>query len=194
VFFAFVYTRITDSRRRIQAVTRWGAATLWWVLVTQWFFGAPIMDRGFTLTGGKCFMPAETESPKVSQMFTTSFECRTKGGKWVGGHDLSGHIFMLTLASLLLLLEVLPVAFRDYDKEDAPAPVEDKSPMGVWSLRSVGILSALWWWMLLMTSVFFHTWHEKLTGFIFALAGVYAIYVLPRSVSAVHGVLGRPGA
>jgi hypothetical protein len=52
---------------------------------------------------------------------------------------------------------------------------------------------ALSLWMLLMTAVYFHTWFEKLTGFLVAFSAIYGVYFVPRAVPALRGVLGVPG-
>ncbi|KAB8343070.1 hypothetical protein FH972_022664 [Carpinus fangiana] len=35
--------------------------------------------------------------------------CRVAGGQWLGGYDVSGHVFLLVLGSGMLWMEVLPV-------------------------------------------------------------------------------------
>lgn len=36
----------------------------------------------------------------------TAVACKAAGGKWTGGHDISGHVFLLVLGSYFLLQEV----------------------------------------------------------------------------------------
>ncbi|KAH8153200.1 uncharacterized protein LAJ45_02787 [Morchella importuna] len=121
--------------------------TLWWVAVTQWFFGAPIMDRTFTLTGGACRAVmrdpgAVKEVLGEKVLAATSAACKLAGGRWRGGHDLSGHTFLLTHASLFLWSEVMPVL---------------RGVRGWRGWRTGGVvgLLAVWWWMLLMTGCTF---------------------------------------
>ncbi|KAH8144962.1 uncharacterized protein LAJ45_10982 [Morchella importuna] len=100
--FALHLTRLR-SPSRPQALLRYALATLWWVAVTQWFFGAPIMDRTFTLTGGACRAVmrdpgAVKEVLGEKVLAATSAACKLAGGRWRGGHDLSGHTFLLTHA------------------------------------------------------------------------------------------------
>ncbi|KAF2455913.1 inositol phospholipid synthesis and fat-storage-inducing TM-domain-containing protein [Lineolata rhizophorae] len=95
---------------------RYAAATALWYLVTQWCFGAPLIDRSFLLTGGKCEIPASAPSSAAagaadgSVAVLSALECRLSGGVWRGGHDISGHVFLLVLGSALLAFEILPVA------------------------------------------------------------------------------------
>jgi Inositol phospholipid synthesis and fat-storage-inducing TM len=142
------------SSSKPKALLRYGLATFWWVAITQWFFGPPIMDRTFLITGGTCHLVAndpararEEMDMSHARLFATSAACKVAGGDWRGGHDLSGHVFLLTHASLFLWSEVLPVLNFE----------------GVGGWESMGVLGllALWFWMLLMTGIYFHTWREK---------------------------------
>lgn len=110
-FFAFLFTHpaTATTQRRSYALLRWGLVTTWWVLVTQWCFGPAIIDRSFLFTGGRC---AEVDA-KIELGHTisgkdivTAVACRAAGGKWTGGHDISGHVFLLVLGSYFLLQEV----------------------------------------------------------------------------------------
>lgn len=136
-----------------QAGLRWALATAWWVVVTQWCWGPPLMDRAFLVTGGACHVLQEaaagaaTAAARGGLALASSAACKLQGGQWRGGHDLSGHVFLLTHASLFLWSELLP-SLR----------------AGRWrGLASGAVLAvlALWWWMLLMTGLYFHTWTEK---------------------------------
>jgi hypothetical protein len=149
IFFLHL-SRLRHSSRS-KALLRWGLATAWWILVTQWFLGPPLTDRAFLITGGRCEVIQELSKEELvtggAKMIWTAAACKMSGGKWRGGHDLSGHVFLLTHASLFLWSEVLPVV-----KKSGWRGVESKA---------VGVLLGLWWWMGLMTGVYFHTWGEK---------------------------------
>lgn len=110
---------VADARiRRVyQAFFRWALATSFWVLTTQWFFGPPLVDRGFALTGGACEIAAEElanrpdDLRKAAQAAATHAACRLVGGRWHGGYDISGHVFILVLGSGMLWMEMLPFLF-----------------------------------------------------------------------------------
>ncbi len=70
---------VTPSR--VRGALRWGIVTLWWIFVTQWFFGPPIIDRGFTLTGGQCDLVELADAGKVDMDDTRQF---VTGVAWVG--------------------------------------------------------------------------------------------------------------
>ena len=230
------------QRRRLRLAIRYIIATTWWIAVTQWFFGPPLIDRSFRWSGGVCETRVSQEavdtvggtpagfSPVGSQdgslagisqrvdVFTAA-ECKAAGGQWQGGHDVSGHVFMLCLSCAVIALEVLPVLFTarwqqkqrsagDVASETSASSSSKAVDASTASPASQGFLSStpssparlatrfalvvavLSWWMLLMTAVFFHTWLEKLTGLVIALAAIWSVYVMPRALWQV--VVGVP--
>jgi hypothetical protein len=64
--------------------------------------------------------------------------------------------------------------------------------VGLGTKFAVGVV-ALSWWMLLMTAAFFHTWFEKFTGLVVALAGIWMVYFIPRGVPMIRAIVGMPG-
>ena len=191
--------------------------TFWWMAVTQWFFGAPLIDRGFRFTGGQCELmrdPNARDQMSDAREYVTAATCKAVGGAWKGGHDISGHVFLLIMGSALLWFEVLPaithaeglrdgrrimlpdgkVASVAVEKDrDGTVGVEkdlDTTNSGV--KFAIGVV-ALMWWMLLMTAAYFHTWFEKFTGLLVAFAGLWCVYFLPRGVPGLRAVLGMPG-
>jgi hypothetical protein len=227
-FTAFIIThpslgpslRPTITRRRAQAAARWSVATLVWVLVTQWFFGPPLIDRSFRLTGGACEVlqdPVKVAKMSEKQEYFTAQACKLAGGMWKGGHDISGHVFLLILGSALLWMEILPAILKarglreerrvrvgsgkvvktrsivDGTVKDTPKVSETEEEFTKFGVKVVVGVVALSWWMLLMTAAFFHTWFEKFTGFLVAFLGIFIIYFLPRGVPEVRAVLGMPG-
>ncbi|KDN53492.1 hypothetical protein K437DRAFT_265562 [Tilletiaria anomala UBC 951] len=214
---------------------RFATATLCWVLFAGWFFGPPLMLRVLIATGGECVpvntapttslfsLPAKVDTvycyrrksltrSSHPHLFPAgdAFASRvaSHGGvkvQWKGGHDVSGHTFILTLSILYLLEELSPFvpylvpALADFYPKSvwwptnpfrgpAPAAVstghskgaKKPTPMQALSLAaalSVLALIGLWSFMLLTTQVYFHTTFEKATGFLTALA---AWLLLPK--------------
>jgi hypothetical protein len=216
--------RPTITRRRIQAVARWGLATLVWIAVTQWFFGPPLIDRSFKLTGGACEILSDpsvrlkTGTISETKDYFTAAACKIAGGQWKGGHDISGHVFLLILGSALLWFEVLPAILKSRGlreerrvrvgngkiiktrsivdgtvKDDIPEHAVEQEEYTTLGVKiAVGVVG-LSWWMLLMTAAFFHTWFEKFTGFLVAFVGIFFIYFLPRGVPQIRAAWGMPG-
>ncbi|KAF3928849.1 hypothetical protein ABW20_dc0101430 [Dactylellina cionopaga] len=189
------------SQARIKAVIRWGLATFAWILVTQWFFGPPLMDRTFTLTGGVCRPNYELYQAPGNHRFTINVEeafssaaCKVAGGKWDGGHDLSGHAFMLTHASLFLWAETLPRLMDFWWRGNVDSRNSTLLTMEWYGVHwFVWSILGLWWWMLLMTSVYFHTWPEKISGLLVALLewGLLYAYMIPSNPQA-RQIFGTP--
>lgn len=189
----------TGRKRSIQAGVRYVLATTVWYLMTHWFFGPAVIDRSFVITGGKCERIVSAVTPPTSggggendgklEKMLTAAACKAAGGSWTGGHDVSGHVFMLVLATGVLAFEVLGVVgidglrtslmcggdaegFKEKDGDDAPASTAGGSGnddagaseghgLKVWALRFVVAVAGMGWWMLFMTAIWFHTWLEK---------------------------------
>ena len=142
----------------------------------------------------------------------THAACKSIGGQWAGGHDISGHVFLLILSSATLWLEFLPAVLRMDGLREArrirttdglvrSASIETRERPGNmyvpeelgYGVRGALFVAGMSWWMLLMTAAYFHTWFEKFTGLAVAFTAVYSVYFLPRAVPAWRQVVGMPG-
>ncbi|ODQ63945.1 hypothetical protein NADFUDRAFT_67312 [Nadsonia fulvescens var. elongata DSM 6958] len=172
----------TKPRYRLsRMIARFLVATLYWVVFTQWFFGLPIMDRVFVFTGGKCNGGVQIQDSLVN---VSSATCRSVGGTWLGGHDPSGHTFLLIHSSLFLWYELSP--FLDEFLTIYRAGRNDsKSRKSILvalptHLKLIIALLILWWWMFLMTCIYFHSFFEKISGLIWAYVEVVLVYMIFR--------------
>ncbi|ODV78995.1 SOH1-domain-containing protein [Suhomyces tanzawaensis NRRL Y-17324] len=220
VFYALVLTRSKPAGAKREpmvrvigaAAVRYALVTLWWVLFTQWCFGLPLMDKIFVWTGGKCEVnsvkegfeelfemashPFNTEAVKSDlQTFTStvvsSYQCRRLKGSWTGGHDPSGHVFLMIHSSLYMFLEGLPFwaswtqlwnettkvarQIRHENRWNGIGPYVHSNP----HILFVALIG-LWWFMLFMTNVYFHSIAEKFVGLLFGYLGIFAVYYAPR--------------
>ena len=192
---------------------RYLLATLFWFYVTQatWFFGlGPSLSHYILLaTGAQCIPSTLTPGGTTATVggsagtggvlgMSPAVEvdmgiCRSADGKsyWQGGHDVSGHTFLLVHASLLLLTTIAPTlpylfpSVRDYFYPPlAPSPSASStatpvkistpatlSPAHRYATYFVLAIIGMWWFMLLQTALNFHHWSEKATGFAFAVVG-----------------------
>lgn len=213
------------TTRRLQAAARYACVTFVWIFVTQWFFGPALIDRGFRLTGGQCAVMlskdpvSEAKKADMSDLreALSHAACKAAGGRWMGGHDISGHVFLLILGSGMLWFELLPVVARWTGLREArrinssdgrvlsasaeplasesqghKGSMEVPQELGVGAKLAMGV-AAVSWWMLLMTAAYFHTWFEKFTGFMLASTALYAIYLLPRGLPIMRQAIGMPG-
>lgn len=171
------------------------------------------------MTGGACEFVDMIKTDRIdstpTERFVSGVACKAHGGKWYGGHDISGHVFLLVLGSFFLFEEVLfAVSKASRAKEervvlmsngelktaDASLPVIDRvdldaeleSPWdaGVKVALCIGALSI---WMLLMTAAYFHTWFEKACSSPLTLKNVDSMltyyFAVHRSSRCFHGHL-----
>ncbi|CAI5759587.1 unnamed protein product [Candida verbasci] len=173
----------------IGAVARYIILTIWWIFFTQWCFGLPLMDKIFILTGGKCVIEKEPihssfiksiEDEIWTSTTVTSYHCKKLKGNWHGGHDPSGHVFLLIHSSLYLFLETFE-NWRDTIEIIRIRSFKEFS-RALWELPQLLIIAliSLWWFMLLMTNTYFHSILEKLVGLIFGYIGIVLVYIIPR--------------
>lgn len=164
------------------------------------------------LTGGQCDLVEQADAGNIEmdekRQFVTGVACKAVGGKWKGGHDISGHVFLLVLGSMFLLEEVLHVVLRsskvkqertvimsDGAVKSADVGVQHSNEDARWTLGAKVVLgvAGLSMYMLLMTAAYFHTWFEKFTGLMVAFSGIFVVYFLPRIIPALRDVIGMPG-
>lgn len=96
------------TRRFRQAILRFALITSSWLFTTQWAVGPPLLDRMFTLTGGRCEgrQRGGVGADGIEELgVSTAANCRAAHGHWTGGHDSSGHVLMLVLTTALLTFE-----------------------------------------------------------------------------------------
>lgn len=171
---------------------RYTLATIWWIFFTQWFFGLPIMDKIFVITGGGCSV--ESSSDATFSNNVSSATCRHIGGSWTGGYDPSGHTFLITHSSLFLWNELLPYIQKHFSSkhstEASTSPTTGnatfshppsifKSPV----FKVAAVLIFLFWWMLLMTGVYFHSILEKIFGLAWGYIEVLAVFFFIHNTS-----------
>ncbi|ORY04426.1 hypothetical protein K493DRAFT_253502 [Basidiobolus meristosporus CBS 931.73] len=150
-FVTIAFARL-DIKKAAPFWFRWLLATLYWYFITQNFVGPSITDRFFTWSGGACSIDDVHDS----------FTCKVNGGKWSGGHDMSGHCMLLIHASLFLWEELRIGWFNTRLNTRIKEQLSSR-------LLGIGLIALwfLWWWMLLMTNVYFHTIREKVSGVLF---------------------------
>lgn len=105
-----------------------------------------------------------------------------KSAYWVGGHDLSGHAFLLSMSSLFLLSEIAPTLSQTYLSSSSQPSMSRRIEQGSRNRRYAALaivaLISLWYWMLLMTSLYFHTPQEKFTGLLAGIVGWWVSFSL----------------
>ncbi|KAJ2742604.1 hypothetical protein GGI20_004370 [Coemansia sp. BCRC 34301] len=160
---ALFVTTLPVTARPARSVVRYALATLYWLAMTRWFFGPPLFDRLFVHTGGACQL--HSASAEVAPSSLTA--CRAAGGAWAGGHDVSGHCFLLLHSGLFLAEEVLVPLL----------PRIRAARLWVWALAAATLgLISVWILMLFCTAKYFHGLDELLSGSLLGLAYWFATY------------------
>ncbi|KAI8808845.1 Fat storage-inducing transmembrane protein [Cladochytrium replicatum] len=93
----FIHSSNDAGRRRAarNGFYRIALATVYWIFITQWFFGYSLFERVHVATGHCRVGDNVLESPNRNH-------CRQNGGHW-HGVDISGHCFLLIHSSLTIL-------------------------------------------------------------------------------------------
>ncbi|GAA6056295.1 hypothetical protein JCM3770_006762 [Rhodotorula araucariae] len=190
------------------SLRRYLLASLYWFYLTQatWFgstLGPSIAFRILRSSGAVCVPAAIASDPfgahaagaslglhadgladgvAAAGSGTDAFSMACTGARgeyWRGGHDVSGHAFMMVHCSLFLLelvYPLLPALFPGLFSAGgvgARAKAHRVHPaVKTAGYAAVAVIVASWW-MLLMTSLFFHSPAEKATGTAFGLLGWY---------------------
>lgn len=194
---AYTAAGVQKPRRVAQAVGRYALATLAWYLTTQWCFGPAVIDRGFVITGGGCGGSTGGGGDGGGdglKGLLSSAACKAAGGRWSGGHDVSGHVFMLVLVTAVLGFEGVGARVGGEDGGEKVKEKEDDDVVRKWAGRFVGVVFGLSWWMLLMTAIWFHTWLEKVSFPLLSFVYVVVFHGwFMANVGTVEWAFPRPG-
>ncbi|KAI0364443.1 hypothetical protein BV20DRAFT_974458 [Pilatotrama ljubarskyi] len=200
IFLFHFFTSPSATRTRTR-LTQYFIATTIWLAFTSWFFGPPVFDRLTASTGGECVL----HLPTGATVHVPEQYCYTKStisttthtslfpaslllpdGEWAGvprlrrGHDVSGHIFLLTL-STLFLVDQLRLSF--IPPPGARPSAAQWPPMHKWAVALGGVATCACIFATYTTSVYFHTPSEKLTGYVLGVAA-FALTQLPHYLLA----------
>jgi hypothetical protein len=186
---AFLLSWITSPPeiRRPERLARWLIETAMWATFTSWFFGPAIIERVNLASGGACILnlpdgthltvPAEhciTRAPISPQSHPDIFmnaASLSSFTDWKGiprirnGHDVSGHIFLLTM-SILFLTDQLRHSLR----------LRQLSVQHQLAVVANIVLIATWIFAAYTTSVYFHSPFEKFSGFCKCLCTLLPIH------------------
>ena len=181
--FFLIYATSPLNKRSMARVGTWFATTWLWGAFTLWFFGPSLFERVLQYSGAECVVTVPpTLGNDAPYLLNVPLEyCHTRStvgidthpalftsmlmppqGAWTGrprlyrGHDVSGHIFLLTLC-IFFLADQIAISLK-------PRPSIMNRGHAV-ALSAAIALLGIWWWMSLMTAVYFHTPMEKITGF-----------------------------
>ncbi|KZV96244.1 hypothetical protein EXIGLDRAFT_643311 [Exidia glandulosa HHB12029] len=199
---AIVLNLYSNPRRAPARIWRFALATACWAAFTMWFFGPSVRARLASLSGAECIVtlphttsdgvhvltvPAEyciqrrtLSTREHAEVFQQALLGNTGAPSipddWRGvpkltrGHDISGHVFLLSLSILTLVDDLFTAA--------PPSGAAGFADTQLATAALSSALCALWYWMLLMTSVYFHAPFEKITGLIVGISA-YLVTKIP---------------
>jgi len=194
--FFLIYATSPLHKRSLARVGTWVATTWLWAAFTLWFFGPSLFDRLLHYSGADCVVAIpptlENDAPYLLSVPLEYCQTRSTVGidthptlfpstlvlppeTWKGrpklyrGHDVSGHYFLLTLC-IFFLVDQMAISHQ-------PRPAS-MSEIHIIALNAGFALLVIWWWMSLMTAVYFHTPIEKVTGFVMGTVA-FAITQIP---------------
>ncbi|KAI9442755.1 hypothetical protein H4582DRAFT_1308753 [Lactarius indigo] len=180
-FFALFFPTTSSSqhpRRILHRLLQWTLATAAWYACATSFFGPGLLARLAAVSGAECglhlgpasFVPIPASfcdagvpvtraahpelfplvlllepEPQLDRPFVPRLR---------RGHDVSGHVFLLTLAVLFLADQLR----------------QTRKVAHVYARTAVGGLLVLWVFSLWVTSVYFHSPSEKISGFFIGVA------------------------
>jgi len=175
IVFLTTYSTSPLSTRTTSRFLKFALGTSIWLIFTGWFFGPALLERVIASTGGECVLslpsgdhislPNEycfTQKPvapsDIPGLLTTSNTLLP--ADWSGkprlrkGHDISGHLFLLTLSTLFIADQVR-LSFR----------ARTWTALHGLTIGLSAVLMVMWIFSTYITSVYFHSPYEKLTGY-----------------------------
>jgi len=185
---AFFFSWLTSSVRSRSRILKWIVETASWMIFTSWFFGPAVLQRVVIASGGECLLstpdgnhislPLEFcfDKSMIShsthpQLFTS--QSFVPAPDWHGiprlkkGHDVSGHIFLLTMSTLFLADQLRP-SIR----------AQSMSTFHAVAFLANSALILVWLFSIYTTGLYFHSPSEKITGYLLGLA-TFSITQLP---------------
>ncbi|KAF9792711.1 inositol phospholipid synthesis and fat-storage-inducing TM-domain-containing protein [Thelephora terrestris] len=193
--FALLYATSSARTQSWNRLLQYVVATLAWLAFTSWFFGPPLIERVIVASGGQCvvvvpgsgeiidvpFEHCYTRSPLSPATHPTLFASLTSDftppNPWSArprlrkGHDVSGHIFLLTM-SILFLADQLTHSWRSPTRWSLPHTL---------AVNANAALIAIWMLATCATALYFHTPLEKFSGFLLGVAAFGLTQLPPLS-------------
>lgn len=134
-------------------------ATAIWYSCTETFFYIENVT-------GACYASEDTQT--VQEGFSTKTECKNAGNYWEG-FDISGHSFILSYSTLLIVEEMVPMLHLLQQQQNRSVILDAL-------YLALCAIALIWVWMFACTSVYFHNLSQKVLGTVFGVLGWYVTY------------------
>jgi hypothetical protein len=176
--FGAMFFTSPPSAQTYERIYKYTVETALWWIFTSWFFGPALLERVIAITGGECSvtlpsgylirLPAEYcypggpkhISPATHPTLFAASLLVPEMEKWKArprlrkGHDISGHIFLLTMSCLFLVDQLLETRRARGTRE----------PLNKYAMYAASLMIAVEFFSMYVTSVYFHSPSEKFTG------------------------------
>lgn len=136
------------------------ATAVWYVCVGTFFYIEDVT--------GSCFETAAREMTKGE--LVSKVACRRAGFHW-HGYDISGHCFILSYSTLLIVEETAPMALVKATSHSALL----RTVLNLLYV-ALNLIMVVWLWMFFCTCVYFHDLSHKLIGTACSLLAWYLTY------------------
>lgn len=196
VFFTLIYLGLLLTHFRhnckigrneiIKKICSYGFVTIFWIFFNFWFFGRLIFERVNVLSGGYCEIGGQANGSLLIDKCN-----KTVDGTWVNGFDASGHVYFLSSSSILIWQHLLDFGHfqenfesqtlysldSDFDAaSNFEGTVIKKRFDLIFSAIAI-LLLMIWYFMFVVTCIFFHTILEKVVGLIGILIPVAVSFI-----------------
>lgn len=126
------------------------------------------------------FIEEQTGFCEGEETLTSKRICHLQGFHW-DGFDISGHTFLLTYSALIITEELQVKQYKTWfnstkSETDAPQYLKHLSPLIDAFFTGSALLLLLWEFMLLCTTLYFHTVLQKVLGALIAFFTWYITY------------------
>ncbi|KAF7696139.1 acyl-coenzyme A diphosphatase FITM2 [Silurus meridionalis] len=132
-------------------------ATAIWYSCTEIFFYIENVT-------GACYDNTQT----IQDGLSTKSECKTAGFFWEG-FDISGHCFILSYSTLLIMEEMVPMLHLVQHYKNRPTFLDAL-------YLALNAIAVIWVWMFACTSVYFHNMIQKFLGTSLGVLSWYLTY------------------
>lgn len=173
---AWKHTAILIGRELFSTFIRLAVATLIWYYSVNFFVY-------YANLNGECRLK---ENATIIDSVNDRVECERLKGKWQLGFDISGHIFLMVFSNLIRIEELtfLSRKFEEFTvfryiswdssrSMNYATPYRFRfSPFHLLALLTVtvnAVVTLVWDFMIIQTSFFYHTWEQKVAGFMWAM-------------------------
>ncbi|XBW34680.1 hypothetical protein QEN19_000248 [Hanseniaspora menglaensis] len=180
IYILILANRLVSSTKGSGFLTRiFKVYSFWYVTIVSMlpFSGLQsLTELIFTFTGGECILGPEDvlkhQTKKNIRKVHTLKQCKKLKGKWLNGHDLSGHLFFLSLMIWVVSMEIFELSGTSHNKT-----LKYGYNLRLFIRIFATFLILIYGYNIMITILNeFHGFGEIMTGFIWGHFGGYAIY------------------